>query len=138
MCAFLGSPGAMLLAGPPTTDGAEGLSAYRARVGPLPWLAPREILEEIRASELKGRGGGGFPLWRKLEVALESGGEPEVVVNCSESEPASRKDGVLCAHRPHLVLDGAALDSTGPRGAPGRGARARGFGPGAPRPGEGH
>ena len=50
----------------------------------------------------------GFPLAQKLDTATLAPGEPLVVVNASESEPASRKDQTLLAYRPHLVLDGAA------------------------------
>jgi NADH:ubiquinone oxidoreductase subunit F (NADH-binding) len=57
---------------------------------------------------IEGRGGGGFPVWRKLQTAVDADGEPVLIVNCSESEPDSRKDWVLCALRPHLVLEGAA------------------------------
>ena len=42
------------------------------------------------------------------ETALQSPGQPLLVVNGSESEPASRKDQVLCSYRPHVVLEGAA------------------------------
>lgn len=108
-CARLGSPGAVLLAGPPATVGPEPFDAYLRRVGATPLLPGAGVLEELRASGLRGRGGGGFPLWRKLEAALESGHEPTLVVNCSESEPASHKDRTLCTYRPHTVLEGAAI-----------------------------
>ncbi len=110
--AALGGPAAVLLAGPPSTAGPEVLRGYRARVGDPADLSPGAVLGEIRTSGLRGRGGGGFPLWRKLQTALDSaeasGNRPMLVVNCSESEPASRKDWTLCSYRPHTVLDGAA------------------------------
>ena len=116
-CADLGDTAAMVLAGPPSTDGPEPLAAHRARVGAPAGHTADEILTEIRASGLRGRGGGGFPLWRKLETArqadLLTGREPLVVINCSESEPASRKDWMLCSYRPHTVLDGAAAIAKG-------------------------
>src|SRR5487761_2424333 len=66
-----------------------------------------QVLDEIAASGLVGRGGGEFPFARKLATALAAGREPIVVVNASEGEPASRKDITLLRLRPHLVLDGA-------------------------------
>ncbi len=54
-----------------------------------------------------GRGGAGFPLAVKLATARREGVEPIIIINASESEPASRKDAALCRWRPHLVLDGA-------------------------------
>ena len=49
------------------------------------------------------------PSARKVGTALLAPGRPVLIVNASESEPASRKDRTLCRYRPHLVLDGAAL-----------------------------
>jgi NADH:ubiquinone oxidoreductase subunit F (NADH-binding) len=104
----VGDPEGLLLAGPTAVEGPESLDAHRARLGPSPVLSGEAILSQIRASGLQGRGGGGFPLWRKLETALASPGDPLLVVNCSESEPASRKDWTICSYRPHTVLEGAA------------------------------
>jgi NADH:ubiquinone oxidoreductase subunit F (NADH-binding) len=61
----------------------------------------------IERSGLLGRGGGRFPLALKLAASRASALEPVVIVNLSESEPASRKDFALGCGRPHLVLDGA-------------------------------
>jgi len=97
-------------AGPPV-----GLDEHAARFGPPPW-APRrrkgtpELIQALEQSGLRGRGGAGFPTARKLlTVANARGGRPIVLVNGSEGEPASRKDKLLLASTPHLVLDGAAL-----------------------------
>ena len=106
--AQIGDPNGLLLAGPEPADGPESLESYLDRLGPAPARRREDIFAELRASGLQGRGGGGFPLWRKLETALASPGDPVLVVNCSESEPASRKDWTLCSYRPHTVLEGAA------------------------------
>jgi len=106
--ARLGDVGGLLLAGPDAEAGPESWVDHVARLGAPPSLTGGEILAAIRASGLQGRGGGGFPLWRKLETALAAPGSPALVVNCSESEPASRKDWTVCSYRPHAVLDGAA------------------------------
>ncbi len=106
--ARLGDPDGLLLAGPRVEEGAEVREAYEVRMGTLPSLSGDEIFRELHDSGLQGRGGGSFPLWRKLQVAIESRGEPLLVVNCSESEPASRKDWTICSFRPHTVVEGAA------------------------------
>ena len=69
-----------------------------------------DIIDTLEASGLLGRGGAGFPVgckWRAL--AQRADGTAVVVVNGAEGEPASHKDRVLMAHRPHLVIDGAML-----------------------------
>jgi NADH:ubiquinone oxidoreductase subunit F (NADH-binding) len=105
----LGDPGTVLLSGPGTGTGPEPLADHLRRWGPLPGLVGGQVLDLLGASGLDGRGGGGFPLGRKVAAALATGRDPVLVVNASESEPASAKDATLCAHRPHLVLDGAVL-----------------------------
>lgn len=98
-----GSP--RLLAGPPRR---EDLAEHLARVGSLPYpLDGPDLLEAIEESGLAGRGGGYFPLARKMSVAVASPGTPLVVVNATEGEPAVAKDGLLMSMRPHLILDGA-------------------------------
>ena len=106
---FVGLPGdagTRLLAGPAADAGAESLAAHQQRLGALPSVL---AIDELAASGLTGRGGGNFPLVRKLQLAASRPGTPLVVVNASESEPASRKDVTLLELRPHLVLDGAVL-----------------------------
>jgi NADH:ubiquinone oxidoreductase subunit F (NADH-binding) len=68
-----------------------------------------ELLAEIEASGLTGRGGGGFPAAQKLRAVAGGKRRPVVVVNGAESEPASGKDRALMRALPHLVLDGAVL-----------------------------
>lgn len=90
------------------TAGAGTLAEHRARLGPLPDLGTRELLDLVAASGLTGRGGGSFPTVRKL--ALVAGSPRAVVVaNGAEGEPASSKDRVLLLEAPHLVLDGLEL-----------------------------
>jgi NADH:ubiquinone oxidoreductase subunit F (NADH-binding) len=97
-----------LFAGPAGAD-AEPLAEHLARLGSRPaggsWL-----LDVLEASNLRGRGGAGFPTGRKWKsVAAGSKGDAVVVVNAAEGEPASFKDRTLATMRPHLILDGAAL-----------------------------
>ncbi len=104
----LGDTHTRLLAGPGAEAGAESLRGHVARLGPLVLAAsPADVLDLVTNGRILGRGGGEFPLARKLATAAAAAGEPLVVVNGSEGEPASRKDRVLLEHRPHLVLDGA-------------------------------
>ena len=91
--------------------GATMTLADHARVhGVLPRTSPRELIEAVHRSGLRGRGGADFPTAVKLQaVAQRSRGGAVLVVNGSETEPASAKDRLLLTRLPHLVLDGAVL-----------------------------
>jgi NADH:ubiquinone oxidoreductase subunit F (NADH-binding) len=98
-----------LFAGPELVAGAEGYAAHTLRHGPVP-SGGRELIDVIDRSRLNGRGGAAFPVGAKWRaVAAASRGAAVVVVNGAEGEPQSKKDRVLMATRPHLVLDGAVL-----------------------------
>jgi len=72
--------------------------------------SPAEVVAALREADLRGRGGAGFPAWRKWEMGLQAEGEQKhVVVNGGEHEPGSRKDRFLVARYPHRVLEGAAI-----------------------------
>lgn len=110
LLAGVGEAGSRILAGPKAVAGMESLVDHLDRLGPLPGLGDaahiRRVVEE---SGLQGRGGSGFPAAVKMRTVAARGGSPLVVVNGSESEPASHKDRTLMALRPHLVLDGAVV-----------------------------
>ena len=77
--------------------------------GELPRLSPQELIEAVERSGLRGRGGADFPTARKLRAVAERRRGQVLVVNGSETEPASAKDQLLLSRLPHLVLDGAVL-----------------------------
>jgi NADH:ubiquinone oxidoreductase subunit F (NADH-binding) len=87
-----------LLAGP--ADGR--LDSHLAEYG----RPPRIDVETLRDAGLTGRGGAGFPVWRKLAAVAGAGRPAVVVANGAEGEPASGKDRALLTYHPHLVLDG--------------------------------
>ncbi len=70
-------------------------------------LSPAEVIAEVKASGLVGRGGAAFPTGIKWEGAAQASGQPKYVVcNADESEPGTFKDRVLMEEDPHLVLEG--------------------------------
>lgn len=71
-------------------------------------LSEAEILSSLEKSDIRGRGGAGFPLLRKvLSIRDGKSNQPVLVVNGEEGEPGSCKDRYLLRFRPHVVLDGA-------------------------------
>ncbi len=101
----IGAP--RLLAG---LDRHEHLDVHRhlSVHGQRPQLGLDRLLGLLDHAGIAGRGGAGFALARKLR-SLSGSGPRRVVVNGSESEPASRKDRTLLRRSPHLVLDGAVI-----------------------------
>jgi len=69
------------------------------------------IVEQVKASGLRGRGGAGFPTGLKMSfMPKASGGRPHyLVVNADESEPGTCKDREIMRHDPHLLVEGCLL-----------------------------
>lgn len=102
-----------LLAGARPDGRALSLAEHLDVHGSRPQIRQRSGAERLiglaAAAGLRGRGGAGYPLARKLEAIKARRGEAVVVVNGAESEPATSKDVTLLSCTPHLVLDGAVL-----------------------------
>jgi NADH:ubiquinone oxidoreductase subunit F (NADH-binding) len=80
--------------------------------GPLPPARRGEggsVLDAVERSGLRGRGGAHVSTALKLRAVAARRRRAIVVANGAEGEPASRKDRVLLAHAPHLVIDGAVV-----------------------------
>src|SRR5438067_8352461 len=72
-------------------------------------MTPDQVIEEVKASGLRGRGGAGFPTGNKWGFIPKSPGAKYVAVNADESEPGTFKDRELMEIEPHRVLEGVAL-----------------------------
>ncbi len=73
-------------------------------------MQPAEIVEMVKASQLRGRGGAGFPCGLKWTfLPPPDGGTRYLAVNCDEAEPGTFKDRLLVDFDPHLVLEGIAI-----------------------------
>ena len=85
--------------------GGVGLQAARDK-------APDEVIAEVEASGLRGRGGAGFPTGRKWRTVREMRSDvaaATVVVNGAEGEPGTLKDRTLLANNPYQVIEGALI-----------------------------
>jgi NADH-quinone oxidoreductase subunit F len=75
-------------------------------------MTPEAVTQEVIASELRGRGGAGFPTGRKWTfVPKDHPGPRYLICNADESEPGTFKDRELIEHDPHMVLEGIAIAS---------------------------
>ncbi len=93
------------------------LDEHKAEDGYAAWqkalirMTPDQVIEEVKASGLRGRGGAGFPTGTKWSFIPKTGGAKYVAVNADESEPGTFKDRELMEVEPHRVLEGVALCS---------------------------
>jgi NADH-quinone oxidoreductase subunit F len=73
-------------------------------------MAPEDVISEIKASGLRGRGGAGFPTGRKWESCRQAKGDVKYVVcNCDEGDPGAYMDRSLLEGNPHLILEGMVI-----------------------------
>src|SRR3972149_1451368 len=83
------------------------LGGYSALAKSLYKMTPEQVLEEVKKSNLRGRGGGGFPTGRKWEPTRNAPGEPKyVIVNCDEGDPGAFMNRALMEGNPHGILEG--------------------------------
>lgn len=70
----------------------------------------REIIGELELSGLRGRGGAGFPTFRKLQFAFDAPGDVKYIVcNADEGEPGTNKDRILLSTDPCSIFEGMAI-----------------------------
>src|SRR5688572_6043929 len=73
-------------------------------------MVPKDIVDLVKSSELRGRGGAGFPAGVKWSLlAPEDGKRRFLAVNADESEPGTFKDRLLMDYDPHIIIEGIAI-----------------------------
>jgi len=99
-------------------EGIRKLDVYRKHGGysslekALKTMTPEQVVEEVKASGLRGRGGAGFPTGMKWSFIAKPAGVPRYVVcNADESEPGTFKDRYLMERIPHLLIEGMIASS---------------------------
>jgi NADH-quinone oxidoreductase subunit F len=84
----------------------DGYKAFLKAAG----MTPDAIIGEVKASNLRGRGGAGFPTGMKWSFVPRTSPKPKyIVVNADESEPGTCKDRVLIENDPHQLIEGAMI-----------------------------
>ena len=74
-------------------------------------MQPAALVDEVKKSNLRGRGGAGFPTGMKWSFIPKDAKTVYLVVNADESEPGTCKDRELLAYDPHLLIEGMMIAS---------------------------
>ena len=92
---------------PTSIDDYLVIDGYGALRRVLAEMKPEEVVEAIKTSGLRGRGGGGFPTGVKWETCRDAHGEPRYVIcNADEGDPGAYMDRSVLEGNPHSVLEG--------------------------------
>jgi len=95
---------------PKSIDDYLAIGGYSALAKVLFRMTSEEVLEEVKKSNLRGRGGGGFPAGSKWEGSRNALGEIKyVIVNADEGDPGAYMDRALLEGNPHSVLEGLTI-----------------------------
>ncbi len=87
-------------------------SGYQAVEKALGSMSPEEVIDVVKDSGLRGRGGAGFPTGLKWSFMPKDDGQPHyLVANADESEPGTFKDREIMRWTPHLLIEGCILGS---------------------------
>lgn len=90
-------------------DVYERTGGYRALRRALTTMTPQQVVDEVTASNLRGRGGAGFPTGRKWSFIPKDAPVKHLAVNADESEPGTFNNRVLIDADPHSVVEGILL-----------------------------
>ena len=83
------------------------IGGYTALTKVLTGMSPEEVIMEVEASGLRGRGGGGFPTAKKWAACRAAPGEEKYVIcNADEGDPGAFMDRCILEGNPHAVLEG--------------------------------
>jgi NADH-quinone oxidoreductase subunit F len=84
----------------------QGYQGLRKALG----MAPEAVIEDVKKSGLRGRGGAGFPTGLKWQFVDQKSPKPKYIVcNADESEPGTFKDHLLMERNPHLLVEGCLI-----------------------------
>ena len=88
------------------------IDGYQALAHILQDLSPEDVVEAVKISGLRGRGGGGFPAGRKWESAAKATGKPKYIIcNADEGDPGAFMDRSLIEGNPQAVIEGMIISA---------------------------
>ena len=92
---------------PENIDEYIAVDGYKAIEKVLKEMTPQDVIEDIKVSGLRGRGGAGFPTWFKWDAAgKNSGKEKYIVCNADEGDPGAFMDRSVLEGDPHSLIEG--------------------------------
>jgi NADH-quinone oxidoreductase subunit F len=95
---------------PKSIDDYLAIGGYSALAKVFSGMTAEQVLEEVKKSNLRGRGGGGFPAGRKWEGSRNAPDEIKyVIVNADEGDPGAYMDRSLLEGNPHSILEGLTI-----------------------------
>lgn len=95
---------------PTSIEDYVALGGYHALGKALFSMQPEEVIDAIKRSGLRGRGGAGFPTGRKWESCRQAEGEPKYIIcNADEGDPGAYMDRGLLEGNPHSILEGMVI-----------------------------
>jgi bidirectional [NiFe] hydrogenase diaphorase subunit len=95
---------------PESLESSVSMGGFTALSKVLEEMSPEQVVEEIRKSGLRGRGGGGFPTGQKWDLVRKAAGEKKyIVANGDEGDPGAYMDRTTMESDPFLVLEGMAI-----------------------------
>jgi NADH-quinone oxidoreductase subunit F len=90
----------------------EKMNGYQSLKKVLAGITPDQVIEEVKKSNLRGRGGAGFPMGMKWSfIPKQSEKAKYLVCNADESEPGTCKDRQIMTYTPHLLIEGLIIGS---------------------------
>ena len=94
-----------------TLNGYRQYGGYEALARALKEYQPDELVELVKQSGLRGRGGAGFPTGMKWSFLAKNDKTRYLCCNADESEPGTFKDRMIMEKNPHLLLEGVIITS---------------------------
>src|SRR5688572_28008395 len=82
-------------------------------------MKPEEVIEVVKSSDMRGRGGAGFPTGMKWSFVPKNATKPiYLLCNADESEPGTFKDRLIMEKDPHLLIEGMIISGFAIRSSP--------------------